>query len=85
MLFNSIQSISNAKNLEDKYDQQIAQLNHQIESQADENKMYRTYVNETTGDRDQYRKRTLMLLESKAKLEKEKQTMMDTFKKRVMD
>ena len=55
MLFNSIQSISNAKNLEDKYDQQIAQLNHQIESQADENKNYRTYVNETTGDRDQYR------------------------------
>ena len=47
--------------------------------------MYSEYVKETTEDRDQYRKRTLTLLGDKAKLEKEKQTMMDTFKKRVME
>ena len=31
LLFNSIQSISNAKNIEDKYDQKIAQLNKQVQ------------------------------------------------------
>ena len=31
LLFNSIQSISNAKNIEDKYDQKIAQLTKQVQ------------------------------------------------------
>lgn len=47
--------------------------------------MYRNYVNETTGDRDNYRKRMLACVDLKVKLEKEKLTMIETFKKRVME
>ena len=58
LLFNSIETISNAKNLEDKYDLKIESLEHQIHEQSSENKMLETYVRETTADRDNYRKHT---------------------------
>ena len=58
LLFNSIETISNAKNLEDKYDLKIESLENQIHEQSSENKMLETYVRETTADRDNYRKHT---------------------------
>ena len=85
LLFNSIETISNAKNLEDKYDLKIESLENQIKEQSSENKMLETYVRETTADRDNYRKHTNQLINEKNKLEKEKTTQMETFKKRLME
>ena len=69
LLFNSIESISNAKNLEDKFDQELLLVRKNCEHQSKENMVLSNYVRETTADRDQYRKSTLQLLESKKKLE----------------
>ena len=55
LLFNSIETISNAKNLEDKYVLQVEQLRDQIELQSQENYQLGTYVAQTTNDRDRYR------------------------------
>ena len=55
LLFNSIETISNAKNLEDKYALQIDQLHDQIKEQNGENGVLGGYVENITHDRDIYR------------------------------
>ena len=58
LLFNSIETISNAKNLEDKFDQELLLVRMNCEHQSKENMVLSNYVRETTADRDQYRKST---------------------------
>ena len=62
LLFNSIETISNAKNLEDKFDVQISVLASNLEKQNQENTVTKNFVRETTLERDQYRKHTEELL-----------------------
>lgn len=85
LLFNSIETISNAKNLEDKFDVQISVLASNLEKQNQENTVTKNFVRETTLERDQYRKHTEELLKQKQNLETEKQTQFDTFKKRMFE
>lgn len=85
LLFNSIQTISNAKNLEDKYIRELELCQKRVLEQNKENEQLQSYVRETTAERDQYRRNTAQLLDIKIKLEKEKFTAMDTFKKRVFE
>jgi len=85
LLFNSIETISNAKNLEDKFDVQISVLASNLEKQNQENTVTKNFVRETTLERDQYRKHTEELLKQKQNLETEKQTQFDTFKKRLFE
>ena len=85
LLFNSIETISNAKNLEDKFVQQIAINETNLSKQNEENRVLNKYVKETTADRDYYRKETQNLLEAKLKLEKQTAQTLDTFKKRLME
>ena len=85
LLFNSIETISNAKNLEDKFDVQINLMQLNLEKQNQDLAVTRGFVRETTIERDQYRKHTNELLTEKSKLEKEKQTQFEVFKKRVFE
>ena len=57
-MYDSIETISNAKNIEDKYDNIIAELNKQNELQGKENNVLSDYVRATTADRDMYRLNT---------------------------
>ena len=84
-MYDSIETISNAKNIEDKYDNIIAELNNQIELQGKENNVLSDYVRATTADRDMYRKNTSKLLESKQKLEKDIKSMQEAFKKKMFE
>lgn len=85
LLFNSIETISNAKNLEDKYEVQINYLKQQLSQQSSDTKILRDYVNDTTKERDEYRKSTKQLLEAKQKITNEKHTMQETFKKKMAE
>ena len=72
LLYNSIESISNAKNIQDKFEQELEVNQVNLDKQNQENKVLSTYVKETTAERDYYRKNTNSLLEKKLKLEQEK-------------
>ena len=85
LLYNSIESISNAKNIQDKFETEIEMTNNNIAKQNSENSALANYVKETTAERDYYRKQTVQLLEKKATLEKEKYVQMETFKKRLFE
>lgn len=85
LLYNSIESISNAKNIQDKFETEIEMTNNNIAKQNSENNALANYVKETTAERDYYRKQTVQLLEKKATLEKEKYVQMETFKKRLFE
>lgn len=72
LLFDSIESISSAKNLSDKYDLQIDHLQAQIKNYIEESQKHEIYVNQTVYERDELRKVTLQLIESKEKLTADK-------------
>ena len=84
MLFNSIESISNAKNMQDKYDTQIDMLNSQIGQMSNDNVQLGEYVKGTTHDRDIYRRQTYDLLDSKQKLEAQNKSIVDKYKKSLI-
>ena len=65
LLFKSIETISNAKNLEDKFATEINLMKEKVLQQNDENEGLKEYVRKTTTDRDYYRKNTQSLLTKK--------------------
>ena len=85
LLYNSIETISNAKNIQDKFEQELELFKVHLEKQSQENSVLSKYVKETTAERDYYRKNTQQLLEKKMSLEKEKTTQMDAFKKKLFE
>ena len=85
LLFDSIETISNAKNLEDKFANEIAWYKDQVDQQTSEMQVLGDYVKATTTDRDMYRQNTHTLIDAKQKLEKEKQMLQDVFKKRAFE
>ena len=58
LLYNSIETISNAKNIQDKFDQEMELSKAHLEKQSQENIVLSKYVKETTQERDYYRKNT---------------------------
>ena len=85
LLYNSIETISNAKNIQDKFEQELELFKQHLEKQSQENSVLSKYVKETTAERDYYRKNTQTLLDKKMQLEKEKALQMDTFKKKLFE
>ena len=64
LLYNSIETISNAKNIQDKFEQELELFKVHLEKQSQENSVLSKYVKETTAERDYYRKNTQQLLDS---------------------
>ena len=72
MLYEAIETISNAKNLEDRFEYELQRKNDKIDEMSTNTTMLQTYVQETTTERDYYKKNTLTLTEKKKQVEKEK-------------
>ena len=83
LLFDSIQTISNAKNLEDKFMQQIKQWKGHHQQLLEDNTTLHRKVKDLTDERDQFRRETRDLLDLKYKIEREKSVAMEAFKKRM--
>ena len=85
MLYEAIETISNAKNLEDRFEYELQRKNEKIEEMSANSSVLQTYVQETTTERDYYKKNTLSLTEKKKQVEKEKFLAQENFKKKVAD
>ena len=85
MLYEAIETISNAKNLEDRFEYELQRKNEKIEEMSANSAVLQTYVQETTTERDYYKKNTLSLTEKKKQVEKEKFLAQENFKKKVAD
>ena len=72
MLYEAIETISNAKNLEDRFEYELQRKNDKIDEMSANTTMLHNYVQETTTERDYYKKNTLTLTEKKKQVEKEK-------------
>lgn len=71
-LFNSINAISNAKNLEDKYQFQINEQENRIAKQNEDYKVLEQEIAKLTGERDKFRNELSHIVEIKEKMEKDK-------------
>jgi HKD family nuclease len=58
LLYDSIRSISDAKNLQDKFEQEIAQLKTNIKELTQEKEHVVRKMKEILAERDKYRKNT---------------------------
>jgi len=56
LLFNSIQTISNAKNIEDKFEQELAMMRAAVKTQNTENNELSIQLRSTIAERDYYLK-----------------------------
>ena len=72
MLFNSIETISNAKNLEDKFAYELYLIEENKKKANEEHAHREAFMRDTIADRDYYRKETQRLIEKKLQLETEK-------------
>lgn len=72
MIFDSVNAISNAKNLQDKYQFEIDQLKTQVQNLLIEKNENNQSLNKTIKDRDQYREEVKEMIDYKNKLEREK-------------
>ena len=83
LLFNSIQTISNAKNIEDKFEQELAMMRAAVKTQNTENNELSIQLRSTIAERDYYLKQTNNLIEVKKKMEAERLVQIEAFKKKV--
>ncbi len=73
MIFDSINAISNAKNLEDKYQFEINQLNKSEATLINDKLDLNQLISRIIRERDAYREECKEMVDIKARLEKEKE------------
>ena len=80
LMFDSVNAISNAKNLEDKYQFELNQLGQNFKALQYEKGDLELTLNQTIKEKDNYRQELKEMVDLKQKIEKEKQFMANSLK-----
>lgn len=83
MLFDSVQNVAEAKNIEDKHVLREKQLEENLNKLNADNELLLIKNQQLMSERDQFRKETKELLEIKDKIQLERTTAFESFKKRL--